>query len=380
MRSVALDLGQKITFCEVSGGTVVRRATVNSFEALERQLGPRTPAARVAIEACREVWHVERRLREWGHEPLVVDTTRVKQLGVGHHNRKTDRIDAEVLARAVEAGSIPLAHVLSPHRQRLRMQLSVRRGLVETRANYVAMVRGLARAHGVQLGGRCEAAEFARKVEDVSLGEELRTLVAPLIEVIRLLDSRIIEADHKLETLCATEPVALRLCTTPGVGLVVAAAFVSVIDDAKRFRHAHQVEAYLGLVPSEHTSVHRRLGSITKQGNSYLRALLVQSAWCILRSKGQDPLTLWARAIVQRRGKRIAVVAVARRLVGVLWAMWRDGTVYDAARLAQAAVRGLEQHAQTLELQRRALQQAARKNRHHHLDVLLAEGSRRMNV
>ncbi len=373
MRSVALDLGRKITFCEVAGEKVVRRATVGSFGDLERLLGPRAAPARVAIEACREVWHVERRLREWGHEPLVVDTTRVKQLGVGQHNRKTDRIDAEVLARAVEKGSVPLAHVLSPHRQALRMQLSVRRGLVETRANHVTMVRGLARAYGARLPS-CAVEDFARQVEGVALGEELRHLVAPPIEVIRLLDPQIAKMDRKLETLCATEPVVLRLCTTPGVGLIVAAAFVSVIDEAKRFRHAHQVEAYLGLVPSEHTSVRRRLGSITKQGNSYLRALLIQAAWCILRSRGQDPLALWARAIAQRRGKRIAVVALARRLVGVLWAMWRDNTVYDPERLARAAVSGLKQQVQTLEQQRQALERAARKSRRRHLDLLLARG------
>ncbi len=373
MRSVALDLGRKITFCEVAGEKVVRRATVGSFGDLERLLGPRAAPARVAIEACREVWHVERRLREWGHEPLVVDTTRVKQLGVGQHKRKTDRIDAEVLARAVENGSIPLAHVLSPHRQALRMQLSVRRGLVETRANHVTMVRGLARAHGARLPS-CAVEDFARQVEGVALGEELRTLVAPLLEVIRLLDPQIATMDRKLETLCAAEPVVLQLCTTPGVGLIVAAAFVSVIDEAKRFRHAHQVEAYLGLVPSEHTSVHRRLGSITKQGNSYLRALLIQGAWSILRLRGQDPLALWAKAIAQRRGKRIAVVALARRLVGVLWAMWRDNTVYDPERLAHATVCGLKQKLQTLQQQRQALERAARKSRRRHLDLLLARG------
>lgn len=378
MRSVALDLGRKITFCEVAGEKVVRRATVASFGDLERLLGPRTAPARVAIEACREVWHVERRLREWGHEPLVVDTTRVKQLGVGHHSRKTDRIDAEVLARAVEKGSIPLAHVLTPHRQALRLQLSVRRGLVETRANHVTMVRGLARAHGVRLPS-CAVEDFARNVDKSALGEELRLLVAPLLEVIRVLDPRIAEMDHKLETLCATEPVVLRLRTTPGVGLIVAAAFVSVVDEAKRFRHAHQVEAYLGLVPSEHTSVHRRLGSITKQGNSYLRALLIQAAWCILRSRGQDPLALWAKAIAQRRGKRIAVVALARRLVGVLWAMWRDNTVYDAERLAHAAARGVGQQVQTLEQQRKALERAARKNRRRGRALLLSTGRRSMS-
>lgn len=119
----------------------------------------------------------------------------------------------------------------------------------------------------------------------------------------------------------------------PRVGLIVAAAFVSVIDEAARFRSAHQVEAYLGLVPGEDSSGGRRkIGSITKQGNAYPRSMLLQAAWCVLRSRDvQDPLQLWGKAVAKRRGNRIGAVAVARRLTGVLWAMWRDGTVYDAA-------------------------------------------------
>ncbi len=118
-----------------------------------------------------------------------------------------------------------------------------------------------------------------------------------------------------------------------------------MIDEAKRFRRAHDVEAYVGLVPSENTSVHRRLGSITKQGNSYLRALLVQAAHAVLRLRTNDPLKRWGEAVEQRRGKRIAVVAVARRLVGILWAMWRDGSVYHPTKLGLATATGLASHA-----------------------------------
>ena len=125
------------------------------------------------------------------------------------------------------------------------------------------------------------------------------------------------------------EPVIERLTTAPGVGLIVASAFVSVVDDAKRFADAHQVESYLGLVPRENSSGgKRRLGSITKHGNGYMRALLVQSASSILRvGDPDDPLRRWGRTLVERRGRKIAVVAIARRLSGILWAMWkRDAT------------------------------------------------------
>lgn len=169
--------------------------------------------------------------------------------------------------------------------------------------------------------------------------------------------------EQKLAQVCAREPVIELLCTAPGVSLIVAAAFVSVIDEAHRFRHAHEVESYLGLVPCEDTTGGRqRLGRITKAGNPYLRALLVQAAWSVLRQRNaDDPLRQWGEAIAARRGKRIAVIAVARRLTGVLWAMWRRDTVYDPALLGQSSVRGLQRQAQSTGLRATAMARAATK-------------------
>jgi transposase len=347
MRIVALDLGSKISYCEVKDGQVVERATETSLSALARLLGPNTPPAKVAFEACREAWAVHDQLEEWGHEPLMLDTTRVRQLGVGQHKRKNDRIDAEAMARALEVGRIALAHVLSPHRRELRLQLGVRRALVGTRAECVMQIRGLARAHGKRLPN-CETENFLEHLRETPLDEPLRALAEPLAKLLEVLTPQIRLVETKLEQLCAEEPVIKRLGTVPGVALIVAAVFVSVIDDAKRFRRAHDVEAYVGLVPSEQTSVHRRLGSITKQGNSYLRAMLVQAAHSVFRLRTDDPLKRWGEAIAQRRGKRIAVVAVARRLVGILWAMWRDGSLYSPTKLGLATATGLTSHAREL--------------------------------
>lgn len=365
MRNVALDLAvRKIAFCEVQGGKVVARRTVTRLEALEDLLGPGTPPARVAIEACREAWHVHDELTAWGHQVLVVDTTRVKRLGIGHHKRKNDRIDAEVLARAVERGEIPLAHVLSPQRRQMRLELSIRRALVETRAQYVTTIRGILRAQGIRLP-KCEVEHFADKLAGAQLNLDLRELVAPLARSLETLNEEIAHADLRLDELCGAEPVIERLSTAPGVGSIVAASFVSVIDEAKRFRRAHQVESYLGLVPSESTSVKRRLGAISKQGNSYVRAMLVQASWQILRLRGDDPLKTWASAIAKRRGKRIAVVALARRLAGVLWAMWRDGTVYDPALVGRTSARGLTRQAQDITVVAAALKRATHKRQRH---------------
>src|SRR5262249_23783924 len=154
----------------------------------------------------------------------------------------------------------------------------------------------------------------------------------------------------ELTRLSAAEPVIQHLCTVSGVGPVVAAAFVSVVDQARRFERAHQLESYLGLVPGENTTGgKRRIGAITKKGNPYLRAMLVQAAWAFLHSSNpDDPLRCWAEAIAARRGKSIAIIALARRLAGILWALWRDRGVYDPQRVGQRSARSLRSTAQQL--------------------------------
>lgn len=363
MRIVALDLGvKKTSYCELSAGQVVERVTVAEFGTLRPLLGPEQPPARVAIEACRQAWFAHDCLVEWGNEVVVVDTTRSRQLGIGQHGRKTDRIDAETLARALEAGRIPAAHVLSPKRRELRRVLGVRRTLVESRAQLMTTIRGLVREQGAAVGG-CHVDRFVTKVREQRFAPEISQYLDPLLEVMQKINEQLVGVEEQLAILCAAEPVIAKLTTVTGVGTVIAACFMSVVDEAKRFQSAHQLESYVGLVPSEDTSGgKRRLGAITKKGNCYLRALLVQTAWVILRASDKDdPLYLWAKKVEQRRGKRIAVVALARRLVGVLWAMWRDGTVYDSKHLAQQGIRGLRGAVQSLELQKEKLEKAAKK-------------------
>jgi transposase len=363
MRHVALDLGsKKTTYCEVSQGEVVQRGAVTQVETLSTVLGPEQPEATVAIEACREAWYVYDLLQSWGNRVVLVDTTRSRQLGIGRHGRKTDRIDAEVLARALERGGIPAAHVLSPERRELRRVLGIRRALVETRAQYVTTVRGLARENGIKLGD-CRIHNFAARVRGVMQREPSLQVTEPLLKMLDLVCRELEGVEAELTQLSAREPVIQHLCTVPGVGPVVAAVFVSVVDDAKRFQRAHQLESYLGLVPGEHSSGgKRRVGAITKKGNSYLRGILVQASWALLLgADDDDPLKRWTEAIAARRGKRVAVIALARRLAGILWALWRDQSVYDPQTLGRKAARGLRSLAAETQFRAEALERAARK-------------------
>jgi transposase len=350
-RYVGIDLGKKPRYCEIREEGVVARGILSKPDDLEALLGPNTAPATVAFEACREAWHYHDLLTSWGHKVLVVDTTRVRSLGIGHHKRKNDRIDAEVLARAVQSGRVPLAHVLSPERRQMREDIAVRRALVQTQAEYVTTIRGMLRSWGVHVPS-CDTNNFVSKVEAAKrnqiLSKHRYTQILPLLSALRTITPQVDELDKKLQTTVDTIDVAQILVTCPGVGSVVACSYISVIDQASRFHTAHQVESYLGLVPSEDTSGKRKLGSITKAGNGYLRALLVQAAWNVLRVRGDDPIKIWGQNISKRRGKRIAAIAVARRLAGVLWAMWRDGTAYDPAQLGKDTSRGLKNQAKRI--------------------------------
>ena len=119
--------------------------------------------------------------------------------------------------------------------------------------------------------------------------------------------------------------------TVPGVGPVTAMRFVAAIDDVSRFGGAHSVESYLGLVPGEHSSSERqhRTG-ITKAGATKLRWALVQASWSARRCRPHDPMVAWATQVELRRGRRVAMVALARKIAGILYALWRDGSTYRA--------------------------------------------------
>jgi transposase len=134
----------------------------------------------------------------------------------------------------------------------------------------------------------------------------------------------------------SADPTVALLRTAPGIGPITAAAIVATVDDITRFRSAHQLEAFLGLVPGERSSgERRRIGRITKAGNVRARYLLVEAGWRIMRSRNGDTAALraWAQGIAARRGTRVAAVALARRLAGILYAMWRDGRPFEASHL-----------------------------------------------
>jgi transposase len=310
-------------------GEVIEQRIRTEPERFAAVLGPR-PRARMLLEASTESEWVARCLETLGHEVIVADPNFAPMYATRSRKVKTDRRDARALAEACRLGAYRPAHRLSDAQRHVRGRWGVRDALVRTRTRYISLIRALLRQQGFRVpSGSAES--FIQRVQDLSLPGRLLSVIAPLLAVMRPLNQQLAYSDARIEHLAAQDPRVPRLRSVPSVGPVTAAAFLAAVDDAQRFRHAHQLEAYLGLVPREYSSGEtQRRGPITKAGHSRTRWLLIQAAVSILRRHPPqaEQLRTWALRIVARRGKQVAVVALARRLAGILYALLRDGTVF----------------------------------------------------
>ncbi len=338
MEHIGIDVHKKESqICLLAdGGELIEQRIRTEPERFAAVLGER-PRARVLIEASTDSEWVARCLEELGHEVIVADPNFAPMYATRTRKVKTDRRDARALADACLLGAYRPAHRLSDPQRHVRGRLTVRDALVRTRTRYISLIRALLRQHGYRVpSGSAEG--FSGRVLALVLPGRLLSQIAPLLAVMRHVNHQLVYSEHVIEHVVAHDERVQRLRTVPSVGPVTAAAFVATIDDVQRFHHAHQVEAYLGLVPRELSSGEtQRRGHITKAGNARMRWLLIQAAVAILRRRPPqaEALRTWALHIAARRGKHIAVVALARRLAGILYALFRDGSVFDPRRSLQ---------------------------------------------
>ena len=290
---------------------------------------------RILIEAATESEWVAQELEALGHEVIVADPNYTPMYGERSRRVKTDRRDVAALAEACRLGIYRPVHRRSPSHWALQWQLNVRDQLVWSRSRSMSLIRSVARMGGVHLlSGHADS--FLTRVEITDMPEAVRTAILPLQALIRELTAQIAATDHQIAHTAEVNPAMQRLMSFPGVGPITAAAFVAALDDVAAFRGPSQVTSYLGLVPREYSSgEQQRRGRIVPSAHPRVQRLLVQAAWCIWRSTNPETQALrdWARAIGQRRGKRVAAVALARRVARILFAMWRDQTNYAPSRI-----------------------------------------------
>jgi len=340
MDNIGLDLHKRESqLCILTeDGALMERRIVTDRDRFTAVLGGR-PAARILVEASTESEWAARHLEALGHEVIVADPNFAPMYATRSRRVKTDRRDARTLAEALRVGAFRPAHRLSEPQRQVRGELAVRDALVHTRVRWISVLKAAVRREGLRIPGGA-AEQVAGKLAALPLPASVQAELAPVLALLEPLNAQIAAADARLAARAATDPVVARLTTAPTIGPVTAVAFVATLDDVGRFAEASRVAAYLGLTPTERSSgEQQRRGRISKTGNPRLRSLLVEAAWRILRSTqpGAAALRAWAEQIAARRGRSVAAVALARRLAGILYAMWRDGRAYRAPRLAASA-------------------------------------------
>jgi transposase len=290
--------------------------------------------SRVVLEACAEAFAVADMALKAGHDVTVVPATLAPSLGVGHRGVKTDKRDAQTLSLAsCRMGSLPSVHIPSLQARELRALMASREAQVKMRTMLVNHVRGWLRTQLMRVRSG-STPTFPARVREAALARPagLPLHIERNLQLVEAVSAQIAEADAELEQLVDGDAVCQRLMTVPGVGPVTAATFRSTVDDCSRFKSAHAIESYVGLTPSEHSSGETvRRGRITRAGSGRVRTTLVQAAWTAWRTRPDDPMVKWSRALAERRPKQVAAVALARKMAGILFAIWRDASTYNPA-------------------------------------------------
>ena len=337
-RTIGLDLGDRTSrYCELDGeGEVAVEASLATTKKGMRQRFGAMRRTRIALEGGTHSPWISRLLTELGHEVIVANPRQVKL--ISESSRKDDRMDARTLARLARVDPEllrPIQH-RSEKTQLDRMRVNVRAVLIGTRTALINSVRGMTKS----MGERVEAcdADSLNHERLAALPLELQKMLRPLVLQIDSLTKAIHEQDKLLEQLAKKQyPETALLQQVHGVGTLIALTFVLTVEDKHRFEKSRDAGCYVGLRPkrSESGERHPQLG-ITKEGDRYLRTLLVQGAHGVLHKRAPDTdLKRWGQKLAERGGsnaKKRAIVAVARKLAVLLHRLWVTGEEYEPLR------------------------------------------------
>jgi transposase len=327
----AIDLHARYTWIRlvtVDGAVTYEGRVPTTREQLTAAFTGRLPA-RVLIESSTESEWVAQTIEACGHEVVVASPGYALMYGHRDPRIKTDRRDVVALAEACRLGIYRRAHRVSAEQRQRRRELKVRELLVRQRTALINLLRAELRHEGLRLRA-CAAEGVVRQYRTLPIPAAVAAGLALVIAALEDLTDAIAASTAALTAMASADPVVRRLQTAPGIGPITGLTFRAVLDDVQRFGDGRGVAAYLGLVPTEDSSGdRRRKGRITKAGPTGLRVLLIQASWVVWRQRhGGGALHAWVERLSARRGKRIAVVALARRLARILYAMWRDGKEY----------------------------------------------------
>jgi transposase len=333
--TVGLDLGDRNSwYCVLDEcGQIQLEQRVGTNARGLREVFGEMPHSRMALEIGTHSPWVSRLLGELGHEVIVANARKVRL--IGESRKKDDRMDAQTLARLARIDPellYPVKH-RSAAAQADLMMIRARAGLVRARTGLVNTARGLAKSYGERLRG-CNVRNMNLEKAE-SLSPELQRALEPLLSSIEELSERICEYNERIEQLAQQSyPQTALLKQVKGVGTLIALTYMLTLEDPHRFGKSRDVGCYLGLQPGRRNSGRSEPQlHISKEGDSYLRTLLVQGAQHILGPFGADcDLRRWGLKLAERggkSGKKRAIVATARKLAVLLHHLWVSGEVYE---------------------------------------------------
>jgi len=336
--TIGFDLGDRSSwYCVLDeGGSVLLEQRVSTTPKAMKEVLGGMPRSRIALETGTHSPWVSRLLSELGHEVIVAHARNVRL--IGESRKKDDRLDAQTLARLARIDPqllCPVKHRSAKAQADLTV-IRARAGLVRARTALVNTARGLAKSYGERLRG-CNVRNMNPE-KAAGLSPELQTALEPLLTGIESLSEQIRECNERIEQLAqGSYPQVARLKQVKGVGTLIALTFLLTLEDAHRFRKSRDVGCYLGLQPGRRNSGQSEPQMhISKEGDPYLRTLLVQGAHHILGPFGADSdLRRWGLKLAERggrNGKKRAVIATARKLAVLLHRLWVSGEAYEPLR------------------------------------------------
>jgi transposase len=334
-RTIGLDLGDRNSwYCVLDeGGQIRLEQRVRTNAKALREVFGEMPRSRIALETGTHSPWISRLLNDLGHEVIVANARKVRL--IGESRKKDDRLDAQTLARLARIDSVLLCPVKhrSAQAQADLTVIRARAALVRARTGLVNSARSLAKSYGERLRG-CNVRNMNPEKAE-SLSPELQVALEPLLHAIESLSERIVEYNDRIGALAEQRyPQVELLKQIKGVGTLIALTFLLTLEDPHRFRKSRDVGCYLGLQPGRRNSGQSEPQMhISKEGDPYLRTLLVQGAQHILGPFGVDcDLRRWGLKLAERGGKsckKRAIVATARKLAVLLHHLWVSGEVYE---------------------------------------------------
>ncbi len=331
---IGIDLAKSIF--QVCGVNQACKAVFNRAVKRDQLLGflARYPGVVITMEACSGSNYLGRTLQQHGYPVRLIPPMHVKPFVKGNKN---DRNDAFAICEAANRPQMVFVQPRSVEQTDLILAHRVRERLIGQRTTLINQLRGLLQEYGIVLAQGKEKLrqQLPQILEDAQnpLSMAARACFAQMLQEWADLDHSIGVHDRCITQQCRQTPACQRLTGIKGVAQITATALVAYAGNGAQFRSARHFAANLGLVPREHSSGGKqKLGGITKRGNRYVRRLLVQGAWSIIRhlQRATDRLSVWARQLMERRGKHVTALALANKLARISWAMLYKQQEYKA--------------------------------------------------